>query len=370
MKRKRKYQRGFTLVELLVVIAIIGILIGLLLPAVQAAREAARRMKCMNNLKQWTLALHNYHDTRGSFPLFTSWATKDTDPNTNGSGVGTNVAYSIHARILPYIEQGHFMGTVDTDDYKYRVYSAKTAVNTLIAEQLVFKCEILGCPSESQPRIRSTTYPGVGSVQNAGSNYVWSCGSGVGEGYCLDNMNNDGLFGYKTRTLASIADGTTHTVAMSETLLSLEKAPTEATLENACRLAIVGNLNGELLTDYSQEEGFDWEEFTMDLIGGTANCPLFQSYGRASVISNRSFPWVSARVMTVGFGSYAAPNAPRIGVWYRGKELLYYGTSSNHPGAVNAAMADGSVRTVSSMVDLEIWRAAASIAGGESGGTL
>ena len=95
VRRFRWCPRGFTLVELLVVITIIGILIALLLPAVQAAREAARRSQCTNNLKQISLAMHNYENTHGSFPLG-SYNLRETWPSS-----GSNW----RALILPFIEQ-------------------------------------------------------------------------------------------------------------------------------------------------------------------------------------------------------------------------------------------------------------------------
>lgn len=92
-------RQAFTLVELLVVIAIIGVLVALLLPAVQSAREAARRMQCANNVRQISLAVHNYHDSHKYLP----------PASTNASLSGS----SAFAAILPYIEQANLYSQYD-----------------------------------------------------------------------------------------------------------------------------------------------------------------------------------------------------------------------------------------------------------------
>ena len=100
MIHHRRPASGFTLIELLVVIAIIAVLIALLLPAVQSAREAARRIQCTNNLKQFGLALHSYHDAFQCLPFGKGGDYMSVIPTAP-----VYARWSTHSQLLGFLEQ-------------------------------------------------------------------------------------------------------------------------------------------------------------------------------------------------------------------------------------------------------------------------
>ena len=204
--RVSRSRRGFTLIELLVVISIIAVLIGLLLPAVQAAREAARRVQCVNNLKQMGLALHNYHDTVGAFPMgyvarsrFVDGAT-DTAP---GWGWGT--------MILPQLEQRVVFNAVN---FSLSVEAPQnvTAVVSMLTTYI--------CPSD-QTNGPFTVLDASGNVLATAAPASYAACVGGNESDTATGINNDGLgrgifFRNSGCRVADITDGTSQTIAIEE----------------------------------------------------------------------------------------------------------------------------------------------------------
>jgi len=333
MKKEKKYC-GFTLVELLVVIAIIGILIGLLLPAVQSAREAARRMQCSNNVKQWGLALTNYADVQRGLPPFTSWGK-------SGAKSGLDTGYSIHARILPYIEQGSFMVGVDFGDYdNYRLWSGGSSINAKIHDKLDFPCSTLWCPSEDQER--KALQPRNENLYANNVNYVFCTGSSVGEANNLNNGKNNGAFRFVQTSFATLTDGTSNTMVVSEARMQFASYPGQDD-RWMDRLSILGE--GTYATYVN---------------------PDLESMKNLASLTHRGSPWIAGRHYATGYSAYSTPNARVPGIWLRGTELLFEGASSNHPGIVVVGYADGSVRNISDAVTLDVWRAVSTASGGET----
>src|SRR5579875_140134 len=199
--RQACYRFGFTLIELLVVIAIIAVLIGLLLPAVQKVREAASRANCQNNLHQIGLALHNYHDSQGSFPSGYLCSQPQANPDYTSPGWGWA------ALLLPYIEQGNLARQIN---FALPIEDPSNfAARTMILKLYV-------CSSDRSTGLFTIYDKSNTSLAQAATNSYAAChGVGVDLDEELDDFN--GMFSRNSHIrIADVTDGTSNTIAIGE----------------------------------------------------------------------------------------------------------------------------------------------------------
>lgn len=251
---------AFTLVELLVVIAIIGTLVGLLLPAVQSSREAARRTQCVNNLRQFGIAIHNHLDVHRFFP---SGGWEWNDPPTYLQGrpvVGPEQRAGWGFQVLPYVEEGTISDA-----------GPIAAIETPLA--------VFFCPTRRSPQAIPGPDNYVPPIQGGEIDRAMS-------DYAASNRSSTGVVRrYQPLRIAQVIDGTSHTLAVAEKRLNLAHL-------------------GELQDDDNEGYTVGWNE---DTIRKTNDPPEPDFYGDGD-----------------------------------GEKLF----GSSHPGVINAAMADGSVRQI------------------------
>ncbi len=307
---------AFTLVELLVVITIIGILIALLLPAVQAAREAARRMQCTNNLKQISLAMHNYHAAHGMLPfgarLRDSVSPLQSVPN--GGGTGTWVDdNSWYASILPYVEQ---TGVAELIDYDL----LWTHSDNEPARKV--KVALFGCPSDGL-REQSWSDPNFSMLRG---NYVVNFGNtNYGQSDKSGVEFKGAPFSFReSARFADIRDGLSNTLMMAEVI-------------NPLSTAIIGSFStskgGQQFTTWLTPNSAAPEECTRI-------CPAAENLNGIS----------GCHLLAAG--------------WSMTFEQIL-SARSHHPGGVNASRGDGSVSFYSNAIDVNPWRALSTTQGHE-----
>jgi prepilin-type N-terminal cleavage/methylation domain-containing protein/prepilin-type processing-associated H-X9-DG protein len=337
----RKYRHAFTLIELLVVIAIIAILIGLLLPAVQKVREAAARLKCQNNLKQLSLAVHGYEGAMGFYPPSMSAPIGSTFGTNNGS-------WSVHGRILSYIEQGNAGLLVNLEVG----YDVAPNLNNGVA---TFRVPVFICPSEPNDFVR--TKSGVPFVypHNYGFNFgtwsVWNPTNGSG---------GDGMFFPNARlNPQSVTDGLSNTLMIAEVkaytpygrnFTTAQSATPPATPAEVATLASAAPDKKMGATTNDNTGHTEWPDGRAHHSGFTTTLPP----NTAVQVTFNGITFNECDVSTRQEGSSATlPTFAAIT------------SRSYHSGLVNVAMMDGSVRSVRNGVSQVNWRAMGTRSGGE-----
>ncbi len=332
-------RNGFTLVELLVVIAIIGILVALLLPAIQNARESARRSQCLSNLKQLGVALHNYVSAEKHFPPGAVAKTYPGQP----SHPETFYRWSSLAHLLPFLENQSVRDLLDLSLPLYMPAAGYPIADRNKAGVAKILPEFL-CPSDIGQPAKSEWGP---------TNYVACAGSGVGGGTPFET---DGIFYVNSATsFAQIGDGSSHTAAMSESLLGEDIQ------------AILASGYGGAMPErhYKFSLGFS---ATPDLTDTRCNSSRNFNSSLGNGNDPRGFAWCSGEYRCALYNHYYPPNTANydcitsvtVDPSVPPKKLYSaYGwrtARGAHPAGVNVLLADGSVQFTSNSIDLLIWQ--------------
>jgi prepilin-type N-terminal cleavage/methylation domain-containing protein len=200
MSRFKRQRQGFTLIELLVVIAIIGVLIGLLLPAVQKVRETAARISCQNKFKQIILAVHNYAGAHGNrMPPVNFYQVVNQATGNTAQG-------SAHYAILSYLEQDILFEkfTADRPDAGYGNAQATTGGGAVNVPLTIFSCP--SDPTNDNGLALGGPYGGRWGLSNYSYNLVFFGGSGA----------VTGLGTACSYTIGTIPDGASNTLGLAE----------------------------------------------------------------------------------------------------------------------------------------------------------
>jgi prepilin-type N-terminal cleavage/methylation domain-containing protein/prepilin-type processing-associated H-X9-DG protein len=331
MRKTSRTRTGYTLIEILVVIAIIGILAGIVIPAVQSAREAGRRAQCLNNLKQIGLALTSYAAQYEAYP---SLCYKSI-PNLPNSPAGS--FYSPLVQVLPLLEQGILFNAINFmrfPDDGYALYANSTVMTTRVGLFL--------CPSDI-----TSSVPGYGRA-----NYRFNVGPVTNHGSSMGPRGNMGPFSVgDNHFLSGYPDGLSSTAGVSERL------------QGDWQAGKVGR------GDYRLEpkDGIRGRETVDEILAYCRSATSDQFESRAGET------WFLSGFHNTIFNTANVPNPETLDCAEDDYRHLHGGlihsgvfsASSRHPGGVNVAMMDGSVRFVKDGVSLAVWRAISTRNGGE-----